>query len=412
MWNFQPEHLALTGRLAALGIGIAVCLPARGLADEMPARLRAVPSPSQPASTSTVSQTTPCVLLRNDNVLFGAARQVGQFVVIKTGQGGEIKLDRQEVLCWADSIRNLYRYRVDHRQRGDLSAMARDARWCLRYDLYDLVAQEIRQIRALDPDNAEAKKIEDQLRRQVVWQEAPTQPVDGEVEATMSPAIRIVGYEDPEVSDADSLEVDPEEPPVAVDSQTLHRFASHIQPMLSNRCGRCHEAGKREAGGWTLMLPPAGSRASARMTRDNLSSVLVHIDPVAPDQSPLLVMATTAHGGQEAPLDARNAKAVELLKLWLWMAASSTLEPSDPESTSGTSGGRSGEVVDASPRSASRLPEPADLVSGSNSIPSPEVAGLNLDAMPSGPARLPQVANPFDPDLFNRRFALEANEAD
>ena len=41
----------------------------------------------------------PCVLLHNDNVLFGVARQVGPFVFIKTSRDSEIKLKQDQVLC-------------------------------------------------------------------------------------------------------------------------------------------------------------------------------------------------------------------------------------------------------------------------------------------------------------------------
>ena len=109
----------------------------------------------QPPSVLQVAEAKqPCVLLTNDNVLFGHARQVGQWVLVRTGQGGEVQLPREEVACWAGSPRDLYRYRVDHRQKGDLAARLRDAEWCLRYELYDLAADpgEERDLAAEQPE--------------------------------------------------------------------------------------------------------------------------------------------------------------------------------------------------------------------------------------------------------------------
>ncbi len=170
--------------------------------------------------------------------------------------------------------------------------------------------------------------------------------------------------------------------------------------MLANRCGRCHDAANHDPEGWTLVLPSVGARASSRMTRDNLSSSLTYVDLDSPDQSLLLAKATSAHGGQEAPLDARNAKAIESLRVWLWLAAASmnqTANSSDP------------------PRIAAASIEPAfpvraDLPAGTvdQEITTAQNAASES---PSGPSRLPQVDNPFDPDLFNRRFHLDSSNA-
>ena len=303
------------------------------------------------------------MLLRNENVLFGVARQVGQFVIVETGQGGEIQLPRQEVLCWADSLRHLYRYRVDHRQPGDLSALLRDARWCLRYDLYELAAKEIRGVWAIDPNNAEASLIEDQLRRQASASRKPASSgpesdeldpplaaaVDESAETEAAGPIKIVAYSGQDekgqpvrgaelISDSltsDELAADARETPVEVDLPTLRRFASQVQPLLINRCGRCHDAAIGDRAGWKIELPPIGSRSSARMTRENVATALRYVDPVDPAQSLLFSKATSAHGGGESPLHVHDAKAIEALKGWLWAAAASlgSMEPSRRAST-------------------------------------------------------------------------------
>ncbi len=101
------------------------------------------PDSSQPDSSQPDSS-RPCVLLRNDNVLFGSATQQGDYVIVQRGHGNEIRLPRGDVACWAGSIRNLYQYRVDHRPKGNLAALIKDAHWCLRYDLLDLAGADIR----------------------------------------------------------------------------------------------------------------------------------------------------------------------------------------------------------------------------------------------------------------------------
>ena len=405
MWNIPVERIAFASVLTVLGLVIDVPTSSRAAADG-------------PSAAS--AEDSPCVLLRNENVLFGVARQVGQFVIVETGQGGEIQLPRQEVLCWADSLRHLYRYRVDHRQPGDLSALLRDARWCLRYDLYELAAKEIRGVWAIDPNNAEASLIEDQLRRQASASRKPASSgpesdeldpplaaaVDESAETEAAGPIKIVAYSGQDekgqpvrgaelISDSltsDELAADARETPVEVDLPTLRRFASQVQPLLINRCGRCHDAAIGDRAGWKIELPPIGSRSSARMTRENVATALRYVDPVDPAQSLLFSKATSAHGGGESPLHVHDAKAIEALKGWLWAAAASlgSMEPSR----------RALEPPDA----AKKQSDPVSEHAASDEMPQDRTGSV-----PGGPARLPRVANPFDPDLFNRRFHLDTS---
>ena len=97
------------------------------------------------------AKTQACVLLKNDNVLFGQARQLGEFVMVTTAAGGEVRLPRVSVACWAENIRDLYQFRIDQRGKPNLRSHLRDARWCVRYDLYDLAAKEVIAARRIDP---------------------------------------------------------------------------------------------------------------------------------------------------------------------------------------------------------------------------------------------------------------------
>ncbi len=332
------------------------------------------------AFQANASAPLPCVLLRNDNVLFGHAVQVGEYVIVRTGRGGEVQLPRTEVVCWANSTRDLYRYRVDHRQPGDVGAHLRDARWCLDYELFDLVAEEIQIIKKLDPRNTQVRSIEDTLQRRT--SRTPT----AHSHLVMQPE---------DVQPANFEEAGPEIG--SVDLATLRAFASRVQPMLLNRCAQCHSQHTlgNDPTRWTLVTPPAGARASSRMTRENLAASIPYINRDAFEESELLLKATTAHGGGETPLDARNAKAVNSLKAWLMMAVRALPEPSSSPETPQTTAAQTSLPVET-PVVAER-PRMTELTS------QPELRG-------SQPTRLPQVSNPFDPDLFNRRFHPHADK--
>ncbi len=316
-----------------------------------------------------------CVLLKNDQVLFGRARQVGEFVVVESNRGGEIRLDRQQVACWAPSIRALYQYRVDHRRDGDLAAHVRDAQWCLTHDLLDLAANELRAIYAVDPNHAQAKRIEQQLTRRVSNEPSP------EPASTIAP-VRFDSAEEAE-------------PAKSIDGEPLSRFAAQIQPMLVNRCGNCHAHRMADQVDvqWRIYAPPTGTRASAEFTKSNLQATTPYIDINNPGNSPLLSYATLAHGGSDAPLSQRNAKAIDALRWWVETVAHAL---------------RVGHDTPNLPTPVIKVqPEPT-VGAPSENLPA-DLPSMNESRDSEIPARLPVVEDPFDPDLFNRRFHIKTN---
>ena len=377
----------------------------------------------------------PCVLLTNDNLLFGVAKQVGPFVMVQTGQGSEIKLNQDQVLCWADSPERLYRYRVDHRQKNDVTAMIRDVRWCIRYGLFEIAAYELMAIRRIDPKSAEVDLVEQQLKRQ--WKQKNQQPIlkpgsNPESSATeetqavskmtaffpddpsqgkaLSPSSQEKGRRSDAhrnenfIAVADALENKP---------NILRFFASHIQPMLGNRCGVCHayNADQSQETGWQLNVPTVGSRASAVMTRENLHAVLSFIEQSEPKNSRLYMKATTAHGGRQAGLTARNSAAIDSLASWIKSVSDAVVgerfaaeESNAPfESQQTITADQRDAIGTDPPGSAKDSLEKGSLASLSN----PPTSAF-YQPKREVPSRLPLVNNPFDPQLFNRRYDLQA----
>jgi hypothetical protein len=169
----------------------------------------------------------------------------------------------------------------------------------------------------------------------------------------------------------------------AFDAPSLQRFARHIQPLLINRCGSCHASDSDRQ--WTLVLPSRGSRASARITQENLSAIMSYIDPENPGESQLRARAVDGHAGKSATLGPRAPVPTRALDHWL-----RHVRPATP----------------AVNQSAKKLaPEDADETKGS--VPQADDVddpGSDSSAGAGGVKRLPVVANPFDPELFNRRF--------
>ena len=365
--------------------------------------------PSNGTTQIDQTDTQACVLLTNGNVLFGNARQLGEFVIVTTAAGGEVRLQRVNVSCWADSIRSLYQYRVDQRGKPTLRDHLRDAWWCVRYDLYDLAARELIAAKRIDPDNREANALETRLRSLVNLQPADESGVRPTDSNSMKP--NVITGESGAISPAVFEEENSQN--FEVDPLVIRRFASHIQPMLLSRCGVCHQSMLRpvERGlplaDWHLIVPSVGSRASASITHNNLHGVIPYIDENNPEESLLLSKATTPHGGGAAPLNQRNTKAMQSLGQWVRMIASSLRNvkqnPNEPSvglrSTHGDPG--DGNVSDVTTLEKALLQNESQ--SASEPVVQSAKASFDQGAR-STPQRLPPVSNPFDPDLFNRRF--------
>jgi len=324
-----------------------------------------------------------CILLKNDNVLFGDAHQLGEFVIVRTGPNDELRLPRSEVACWAKSLADLYQYRLDHRAEDNLESHLTDARWCMQYELFDQAAVEIEAAKAISPKHRSVRLLEKQLQRE-------REPVKRSIAPIAS--VSTTNF----VQDANPNDVGQAN---RIDPRVLRGFAGQVQPMLINRCGRCHD--QRSNLDWRLTVPASGSRATSPITRANLAASLRFIDSDNPEESLLLVKSTSPHGGTDAPLSARNAKAIYGFKRWLMQISNSVRQRRfgqikrdlNPNPTATNS---------ADPSSESRsMVATVSFISDVSADPTTDV-GSPIDS--DQPKRLPSIANPFDPSLFNRRF--------
>lgn len=320
-------------------------------------------------------QSKPCVLLHNDNVLFGTAVQEGDYVVIRKGPGNQIRLPRRQVACWADSLRDLHQYRVDHRRTASLDELVEDAKWCTRYELFDLAYDQLELVLAIHPKHKEATRLHERINRLI----APTFD-----KPTSDPqTIRPVGHTEPTGVQAQTDEIqEPNVSPLA-----LQTFAADVQPTLINRCARCHDQLAKEDVRWSLIVPTNGTRASGRMTKQNLLATLRFVEPGNVEQSEFYIKATTAHGGEKAPLDARHEKAIFTLRRWL--LAFGSIDTSSPKTPTALHS-------DDEPTNDHTGNETADI----------ENPWDQQRRSTNTPSRLPRVANPFDPELFHRKVGM------
>jgi hypothetical protein len=191
----------------------------------------------------------------------------------------------------------------------------------------------------------------------------------------------------------------------------MEQFTNTVQPLLINRCGAgaCH--GPTSDSSFTLTFPHRSRILPRRFTERNLRATLALLDAEAPDRSPLLRMATAAHGGaSQPPLTAQDAPLARHLIQWAYQStghanaqstvtrdtpADAALSPDDPAALpeAGTPAAPADSLVVANRPSATQAaatePPPLDPDAG---VPATPPAGRD-----SG-------RDPFDPEIFNRRY--------
>lgn len=324
------------------------------------------------------------VLLRDRSVLRGTVDEEPGRIIIRY-RGSEIRLTRDRVACWADTLDGLYQYQLDRRHVFTVESHVEAALWCLRYGLHERAAAELIAAGRIDPNHPDVERTGRELRVAAERKKDRELAVAEGLATMRGPAAdqlsSTVGEESNAGNKDDSDAVDALDEPLRaeqLDGDLMREFTTRVQPLLANRCNgaACHGSGSSNA--FQVAYDSLGSgRPTAAETRLNLQSALPWIDPEHPLASPLLVRAVEAHGGApEPPLEARDRAAVENLRRWV-----SALSNQSDRFAAGDADASQLAAQDQQPSAASAV-----------------------DA--GQPVRLPGVEDPFDPELFNRRFRM------
>lgn len=331
------------------------------------------------------------LVLRNERVLRGNILQVGDRYVVGLNARDEVSvpIDRVEMRC--DSLEEAYQ-----RKRGQLprNAKAADhlrlADWCLRYELNAAAAEQLMAAQSREPLNPANARFEKRLRLAVAQRpEGPSRSV----------------VSSPPVS-SEELETMVKSLPQG----TVEQFTNTIQPLLINRCGGggCHAT---NADAEFQLIYPHGERTlPRRFTQQNLKHALDMLDGDEPAKSPLLVMATRAHGGASKPsLTEEDVSQLQQLADWVFKSLNRR---------------------DASPPAVVRSPDPLllqpiDQRTTNTPVhplarPAEAAAGAGRGAIATGDRVVPAShqqpirdadestpvpgVDPFDPAIFNRRY--------
>lgn len=345
------------------------------------------------------------LLLRSGGVLQGKIARSGDhfYVALKDG---EIRVKAADVELFAHDLDEAYR--LKHAALvGDAAGHLELAGWCLNNNLLGYAAREILSAREANPKHPEIPLLERRLQLAV-------QPVHW-----------------PKFGGLPAVHNAPEELDALVSrlpGGTIETYTSTIQPLLVNRCatGGCHGPGSTNR--FHLERPAAGRLPTRRVTQRNLQATVRMINLADPAASPLLTQPSGAHGtAREAIFTMHDEHAYEQLARWV-EAVTRREQPPQPASVDQTSApllqtiaprgaGRqraphvtpAGMATNAGPAAAAEAP-PSDSQQDDTQQGIAEPAKTTddkSDDAKDGQRERKRSDDPFDPEIFNRRYGTK-----
>ncbi len=302
------------------------------------------------------------LVLRNRQVIAGDVTPVGDYYLVSLGKTGQIRLAAREVEMVCRDLPEAYQRKREKIEVKSAAAHLDLADWCLKQSLHANARQEIEAARKLEPYHSRLREMDQRLEFGTTKAAAKqtTSPKSANPTATVG---------------AEQLERTMKELPTGA----VEHFTAIVQPILTDRCGatRCHGPGG--TANFQLLEPVAGKVPSRRFTQRNLFATISISNKQSPEESVLLKMALQPHGHtQAAPF--RSEKDKQYLEIAEWLQSLRALPKQSPPAT-----------VNASPTGSAR-PQMGEARPGA---PEPQS---------SEPIPVPMQRDPFDPEIFNRRY--------
>jgi hypothetical protein len=318
------------------------------------------------------------LLLKSGGVLRGQISQsADRWIVSSEGRETNVPAPHVEMAC--RSLEEAYHVRRSRLGRVTAEAHLALADWCLRYELLPQAQIELRDARQLDARHPRLRLLEERLA--IASRPQP---------AKVTPSVEVAAKEPPPVAAAASTLT-----PARLSDAALERFTRNVQPVLVNNCATagCHQLG----GAQQFQLDRAliHGMANRRSTMNNLTATLALIDHERPQLSPLLTVPRTAHGGMKRPVFGPHQDAlVVLLQEWVATVTAGADQQALPTMTKPSSSGPAAE----SSTTAAKDAGPLDVVEATTAPASTPGPRMGANAEPWRPK------DPFDPEIFNRRY--------
>ena len=398
------------------------------------------------------------VLLQNGNVIAGKIATNAERVIIKVDGNSKLNLEHKNVDYIGASLESLYQHQKSGIRSWGTGEHWHLAHWCIKQGLLEQAIEHYRAIEVTASDSPQFKQIEHLLREALLANEKvrkslgldPTSgdnAFSGNASTQFESQVVQASAQIPKLSEIPNQDGEPQRRQVGSWTQTeipgyiRKSFQTSILPVLVTRCGQsgCHGIlGKSDLH----LYQPVGDQAAMTLAKD-LDAVLRYIDRDRVHESELLAYATKAHGMQRYPslnLSREDERLlIERIGQWIKSLAltqnpAKTMPQQYPIGTEANAVQNGGEVTPAVAMSSvsggvermarselSKIAEKRDrnasLSKPAKSAPSPAIlSGSELDDLEkaireleekyesSEPSKSTQDKDPFDPDVFNRKF--------
>ncbi len=328
------------------------------------------------------------LVLRNGQIVEGRITQREGLYVIDLSDG-QIRVKAADVDLVCSSLEDGYRRKRAVIQVGNVHHHLELAQWCLRHGLLGPAAAELADAIAAEPTNPMIGALAHRLKMAM----EPPLAADTAGKPTSGPS-------------NDELD----RMIHGLPHGSVETFTQSVQPVLMNHCAvsGCH--GPQSDSGLRLFRVPTGKSASRRITQRNLYSVLPFVDRENPTGSRLLTAPSGPHGtAKHAIFNEHQAAQYKRMVDWVSQLARQstpeaplTLNPATPfEPANPVPFQTPPQVLSQEARKAHPLPtaeqnQPAKR--GATRAPTKSAAE-------AAPASFDRPADPFDPEVFNRRYA-------
>ena len=387
------------------------------------------------------------ILLQNGNVLSGKIASNSERIIIRVDGNSKLNLEHKNVEYIGPSLESLY-----HHQKSGIRSWGTGehwhlAHWCIKQGLIDHAIAHYRVIEQNASDSPQFKQIEHMLREALLANEKVRKSLGDETSLDSKSGVLQANAEIPKLRDV--RESDPETRRSSVNSWTQTEipgyirktFQTSILPVLVTRCGQsgCHGIlGKSDFH----LYQPIGDQAALTLGKD-LDEVLRYVDRERANESELLAYATKAHGIQRHPSlnAAREDERLLIERIGQWiksLALSQSINKSMPQQYPVTTASAEADSIGAVTQAIATGPldgsgdrmtrselskivekrdRNASLSKPAKSAPPPAIlSGSELDDLEKAirdleekyesaePSKTTQAKDPFDPDVFNRKF--------
>ncbi|MCA8988441.1 MAG: hypothetical protein KDA78_12400, partial [Planctomycetaceae bacterium] len=213
------------------------------------------------------------LVLTDGRILTGQIQTLQRGYLIES-ESGRITIPFANVTCFAQSLPEAYRIQRDAMVKPTADQHVSLAEWCLTNKLFSEAEREINSALALQPQHGNAKRLLERFDK-----ETPKQPdfTDRERKETMDQILI-------------AKEFSTARPIANLEPALAREFVTSIEPLLMNRCSNTSCHGTTSPSDFRLTQKWNIRGQTRHISDQNLQAVLGQINPLQPEQSPLLAI--------------------------------------------------------------------------------------------------------------------------